>query len=105
VAENLHAYWDRGAGLFAHINPYRIHNIAQIAHTIAHQHAPHMPGTEQLNPRVWANNSYQIAKNTAYHIKENTRPTAAYTQRAQHIVSRQIALAGYRLAIILNRIL
>lgn len=57
-----------------------------------------------LNPHDWAMESYALAVDAAYDdITPGTFPTAAYKSRWTAVAERQVALAGYRLAGFLNR--
>jgi S1/P1 Nuclease len=52
----------------------------------------------------WADQSYVIAK-TIYDTPPGRRPGPAYRHRTFAVADRQVALAGYRLAALLNRVL
>lgn len=103
AAENLHAYWDRGMGLFYRINPYRLRTVSQIARDIEKEQGNNMSEVNDLDPQSWAQESYQLAKNHAYKINSSTTPAAQYTQKGHTIITHQITLAAYRLANILNQ--
>ncbi|MFN7097263.1 MAG: S1/P1 nuclease, partial [Gammaproteobacteria bacterium] len=60
--------------------------------------------TEDLSPMDWAQESYLLDKTVVYHIKPNAQPTATYIAKGQVIAEQRIALAGYRLANVLNQI-
>jgi hypothetical protein len=60
----------------------------------------------QQNPKIWAEEGFGLARDQVYPgITENTLPGQTYQANAQKVSERRIALAGYRLAAILNRIL
>jgi hypothetical protein len=47
--------------------------------------------------------SHRLARNVAYQgIRPGQAPSAAYLARSRRVVARQLALAGYRLADLLN---
>jgi hypothetical protein len=57
----------------------------------------------ELEPLAWAQESNRIAREFAYaKIKEGGSPSAEYAAEAQKISGQRIALAGYRLAAVLN---
>ena len=103
---NLHAYWDRGLGLF----PKPLHKqidhrwVVQYANKISERYPPAFFGTRLENNNVmkWSWDSYQLARNTVYHTPWGQVPSADYRRRGQALVEQQLALAGYRLARILE---
>lgn len=105
---NLHSYWDKGAGLF--VTPYKM-NYKQVqswAKRIMKEYPKSYFGdrVNDLDPYTWAKNSYQLAIKDAYTgIKPGDHPSEQYQSNAQQVVKQQIALAGYRLANILNNTL
>jgi hypothetical protein len=56
------------------------------------------------NPQDWAKDSFQVAKSFVYSIQEGETPSPDYETKGQKIVAQRLALAGYRLANILNDI-
>jgi hypothetical protein len=59
-----------------------------------------------LKPNNWAKESYNLAKANVYQgIDEDVIPSETYRANAQKVSARRIALAGYRLAAILNKVL
>lgn len=108
-ADNLHKYWDRGAGYFKQKIPHRRWHSWQIRR-LAREMMRNHPRVEfgkalrNQNIRSWAEDCHQLARRHAYNIKPGARPSKHYQQQSQHIVQQQIALAGYRLADILNRL-
>ena len=62
------------------------------------------PQTGEKNIAHWRDESHEIAVRFAYTgITPNERPPESYMQEGQEITGRQIALAGYRLADLLNQ--
>lgn len=102
--ESLHHYWDGGAGLFDHHLSYA--QIKELAQKISHDYPSSYFSREigDNNPYDWANESYQIAKNFAYHTPEGKVPTRQYQLQSQQYVEQRIAIAGYRLANVLNNV-
>jgi hypothetical protein len=108
LARNLHAFWDKGAGLFVNEDHsyFRLNEIKTLASDIMQQYPQSYFGEKikDLDPNVWARESYELAKNSVYQIGYNSVPTDQYVQTAQGVVKQQTALAAYRLAFLLNSI-
>ncbi len=109
-AKNLHQYWDQGGDFFwryRKTNAVSMLGIKQLATKIQSDYPEsyfaHKP--KDLDPNDWVNESYHIAKTFAYHISYNSKPSADYQRQTQIISEQRIALAGYRLANLLNQIL
>ena len=100
-ANNLHAYWDRGAGLF------RGTPLSVLVARIQKAYPPRVFKSNLYddNPFDWVDRGYQLAKDVAYQVQLNSEPNPQYVKMAQEIVKRRIALAGYRLANMLNAIM
>lgn len=100
---SLHRYWDGGAGLFRKYSGKQ--GINRLATEIQMQY-PRKSFQKQLaKPKVksWAWESYNLAKHNAYAIQEYSSVTPEYQNSSQEIVKQQIALAGYRLADLLDQ--
>jgi hypothetical protein len=110
---NLHMYWDAAAGLFGWENPRRPlddanrERIRHLADELVGKYpADSMPESRDKDPYNWVIESNALARKVAYvGIRERDSPAAAYTEQAQATCGRRIALAGYRLAAVLNEIL
>jgi hypothetical protein len=108
---SLHGLWDSGVGLFKKY-PLPLKNsdrqeIAQFASTIMHEYPPPYFSNQVYEKalNVWAQESFNIAHEAVYSdITEHTAPSAFYINRGQIVSQQQLALAGYRLAILLNQI-
>lgn len=107
-ANNLHNYWDAGLGLFdntANNTAMSDQAVGRLAEQIQQNYPKKnfAQRTYQLKANQWATQSFQIAVNFAYNgITENKTPSAQYTEKGRTIVEQQVALAGYRLANLLN---
>ena len=65
--------------------------------------ADSMPESKDLDPHAWVVESSKLAREVAYaNIKEGEAPSKAYTDEAQKLSRKRLALAGYRLAGVLN---
>lgn len=99
IANNLHAYWDNGAGLLIEKKHPDQTQTQQRATKIEHQWPCKLLAMD-VNPSQWAEESRSIAINMAYQLPINDH----YQENAQKISEQRIALAGCRLAALLNNI-
>lgn len=107
---NLHFYWDTAAGRFGATAP-KIpldqagrERIRSLADELMRAY-PADAAAKEIEPLVWVQESNRIAREFAYpKIKEGGSPTPEYAAEAQKISGQRIALAGYRLAEVLNTI-
>jgi len=101
ISSRLHSYWDQGAGLWA-LSMNR-HEIKQYAAKIE-AHWPCDTKKMQQIPWVWAKESHTLAITYAYAFPNTTPLDAIYQRAASQIVEERVALAGCRLAAVLNDI-
>jgi S1/P1 Nuclease len=94
---NLHAVWD--SELIKHTGVREHRYARQLEEMIAADHLK--PGP--IDPVAWANQSLQLAKQAW--VQPQTEIDQVYYERERPIVDRQLALAGLRLAEILNEVL
>ena len=107
---NLHSFWDSAAGQYGHVSPKRpldqagkdrILSLAQAA--MKEFPAESMPEWNDLDPHTWVVESNTLARQVVYkNIAEGAEPSKAYTDEAQKLSRKRLALAGYRLAGVLN---
>ncbi len=110
--DNLHSYWDGAGGNFqTELKPPLNQTERQLLTTYAAsimQEFPRSTFTQkltQLDPSVWAADSHQLARTVAHNgVTENTVPNAAYQTKTRRLSRERIALAGYRLAQMLDGI-
>jgi hypothetical protein len=110
--DNLHAFWDGGVRMFdgpKFLRPLNATDKAAIqafAKSFTKSYPPSYFGVKTNNFKFmdWANESHVLAVKYAYSMKENTEPTSTYVKNSQSACKRQMALAGYRLANLLNDI-
>jgi len=111
-AANLHAYWDGGVGLLKTTiaRPLKADGIAKIAAlkaqvVAAYPLAQASAALAEKDFMKWAQESHALAKSTAYaDLEPHDTPSAAYVTNAQRVVRERVALAGYRLAALLNEL-
>ena len=107
---NLHTFWDAAGGAFGWASPKRPldkagqDRIRSLAEEIMKEYpADSMPEAKDLDPHTWVMESNALARDVAYkNIREGEAPSAAYTDAAQKLSRKRLALAGYRLAGVLN---
>ena len=99
VAKNLHAYWDRGAGLLKTKKRLKSSDVKIMAIALEARW-PCAKEDLQFNARQWAEESHQLAINNAYQFVADLN----YQQNTQAIVAHRLALAGCRLGHLLNQL-
>ncbi|MDF2549736.1 MAG: nuclease [Chlamydiales bacterium] len=108
--QNLHQLWDSGAGAFPKIdNPLKEEQLHALK-TYAAQLSKTYPiaffkEVKESNFKTWSLESSKLAEEVAYAIGNHEKPSDAYLQQAAEVCNRQVTLAGYRLANLLNRLL
>lgn len=109
---SLHTFWDAAAGAFDFQDPKRPldaagkDRIRTLAESVMKDFpADSMPESSKLDPRDWVAESYALAVSVTYkNITEGSAPSPAYTEAAQKLSRKRLALAGYRLAGVLNKL-
>lgn len=110
---NLHSYWDSGIGTFPpstgpHFDPPPLGSVIFAANQVKAANPPTSPALKLDDPfnfDAWAEESFKLARNTAYvGIKSGGTPTAAYNKKALKVARQRVAWGGYRLAALLNSI-
>ena len=107
---SLHFFWDAAAGRFGGDGPRRPldeKGRAQIrawADEVMKAHPfESMPEAKDIEPLRWIEESNRIAREFAYaKVAEGGTPSVEYVEEARRISERRIALAGYRMAEVLN---
>ena len=109
--QNLHSYWDGGAGLWKNskrpLDSQSQQRIIQMASQLESNYPMSTMTTQatDLNPEDWAHEGWELAKSDVYTgVTQGQAPSPEYTARAQDDMSRGAALGGYRLANLLNQI-
>lgn len=102
LSKNLHAYWDIGGGALVRHEK----SLRQDAKHTARMLEKRWPCQKSmdLDPKNWAQESYQLAAQVAYQIPEYSIPSEQYHKKTQSISEERIALAGCRLAAISKQI-
>lgn len=106
---SLHHFWDSGLGLFKNYNrqypvhPVKVKKVAQLLER-KFQYCLDDPLVMDVPPMAWAREGQAIARNFVYDTPKKLAPDRAYINRGQEIVRKRLALAGFRLANILNHV-
>lgn len=106
---SLHFFWDSAAGQYGE-SPKRPLDAAGKARILALAEAAmkefpadSVPEWKDLDPHTWVVESNTLAREVVYkNINENAEPSKAYTEAAQKLMRKRLALAGYRMAGVLN---
>lgn len=105
---NLHFLWDSGGGLFPQVvrplNDVGQRTIAGLADRAVKAY-PKNRATWALRPyqpEVWAKESFELAKTQAYRLEEGKLPSDSYISACQETSLKRVAMAGYRLAHLIN---
>jgi hypothetical protein len=105
AAVSLHKIWDDGAGfLDGDETQAKIDAISQLV-TTTYPEQSFGVATTDLNPEHWAKEGFSMAAKSVYATPEGQVPSTSYTESEKKIVQQQLALAGYRLANLLNLLL
>ena len=102
---NLHHLWDNGLGLFS--IKATAGNVQKIAGTIMQDFpASGFNGAvKKLDAEIWTAEGLKIARGYVYRTPEHQKPDVEYIAAGQILAEKAVALAGYRLARILNEVL
>jgi hypothetical protein len=107
---NLHAFWDAAGGAFGYVSPKRPldqagkDRILALAQDVMKENpAEGISEVSDLDPHTWCVESNTLARQVVYkNINEGDAPSKAYKDEAQKLSKRRIAIAGYRLAAVIN---
>jgi hypothetical protein len=103
IAPNLHVYWDRGAGFLQPKKRIKAAQVKKMAKQIA-QHWSCKLNRMDMNLQHWAEESHYLAVNYAYKLPNDPAHDQNYMHMTQEITEKRIALAGCRLASLLNHL-
>ncbi len=105
---NLHFLWDLGGGLYgATERPLSDRTgIDALMATITEQNPrATFPMAQEQSPEAWARESELLSRGVVYGLQSGKKPSDSYLAMAKFVSERRLALAGYRLADLLNRLL
>ena len=102
IGKNLHAYWDRGAGMLlarAHHESFK----ALVQRVEAASGPCEISATSSLDPMTWAESSHDIARSEIYPAWPAKAHVTKHQRRLDYKrVEQQLADAGCHLALVLN---
>jgi hypothetical protein len=110
--DNLHFLWDMGAGIFmpglehrplAPDAEGRIRILGQNL-TIRYPLSSFKEQVKDLDPMNWAKESRRTAEDIVYRLRTGNEIDLSYVAIAKTIAGQRAALAGYRLAALLNKL-
>jgi hypothetical protein len=101
---NLHRVWDEGLGFF--VGGDSMENIAALAEKITATYPKNYFGNQisDINLKDWTDEGMNSASSFVYNTLEGQVLSAAYIADGQAIAEQKAALAGYRLAELLNKL-
>lgn len=107
---NLHALWDFGGGIFVSeprpLGPEASRKIEGMAAVLtAALPSESYAELKEMRPAAWIKESFDLACKYAYALPENSAPSSAYLAKVREVSARRATLAGYRLAMLVNRLL
>lgn len=108
---NLHFLWDMGCGTFGKVDrPLDQAGHQQIAAwadsaEAAFPESKHRSAARNLNFDRWTEEGLDLCKKQVYKLTPNTIPSEAYLAAGRKTTLERCALAGYRLANLLNKLL
>lgn len=105
--KNLHSLWDSGVGLIPNHprDEARAAALDEAQKLMKDLPKSSLNNEDDGNPDDWAEESFEIAKKDVYSTPVGKSPSADYVAKSQVIVANRLALAGYRLADLLNKTL
>ncbi len=106
--KSLHFLWDIGGGLLAKVTrPLDSSSVIDELATRLIQENPRSSYGELgvTDPKAWSEESMLLAESVVYGLPVQTRPGDRYLAMCQFVSGRRLALAGYRLADLLNQTL
>jgi hypothetical protein len=102
---NLHSLWDGGVGV-VDVDSTK-ENIEAVTRSITKHYPESYFGDKihDLKPEDWANEGFEVATKVVYNTPENQAPNTNYIETGKQTAEQRLALAGYRLAELLNQAL
>lgn len=106
---NVHKVWDEGVGAFEHAYSDPEMSTAELnsqATSIAARYPVifFSDRLKQTDIQAWLKEGMTIAEKNVYSTPENQPLSSAYIQKGSAVAEQQVALAGYRLAEMLNQL-
>lgn len=104
---NLHILWDFSCGLYRGTERPLTQNGLDKINGLADEISKEFPESSMREARsldtgLWMKEGLALAKSDVYNLTPNTAPSEEYMKKGQEVCKRRLALAGYRLARLLN---
>jgi hypothetical protein len=100
--QTLHGLWDGGFGVYDNEHASSIDELEKLI-TGKFPEAFFGDKVKNNDPAMWVSESGIIAREFVYNTPEKKVPTLAYQEKGKEISEQRVALAGYRLATMLNQ--
>lgn len=111
LAKKLHQLWDLGLGAIPEvelqevISEESLDEVHNFAHSLMAIHSKESFSDVVNSPKEqWIQESHTLAKSEAYTLEPGAIPSEEYLEKGRVVCKKQIALAGYRLGVLLNEI-
>lgn len=105
---NLHYLWDAGWGVLPRLEPNEegMLTVAGLARELTRAvPESRVPEWREMNADTWARESFRLMTSVVYvGIEPGRPPSEVYQAKARLVTRRRLALAGYRLAALLERV-
>lgn len=110
IPTNLHELWDIGCGRFPYVPRLRGEDGQAWVRKEAKYILETLPrksfsNLDETKPSAWAEESLEPARRVVYNLREGAAPGSEYISAGKGLSAKQVALAGYRLGDLLNRLL
>lgn len=101
----LHKLWDDGLDIFSSEPSQK--NVVSLSKLVTSLYPESYFGAKvnDLSPEDWANEGVKLAETFVYTTPEDQLPSSDYMTKGKEIAEQRVALAGYRLANLLNQLL
>jgi len=105
IAKNLHAYWDKGGGALLYASDVHNPEIRVRRRALELENAwPCKTEFADKDPVHWLGESHTLAVSEAYAITPKNFSVGEYQQTVSRTSEKRLALAGCRLASVLNEL-
>ena len=104
MGDNLHRYWDNGGGFL--LSKHKVANaeLRKMAHKLESKYPCYKidRSYSQNIVMTWALESFRLARDKAYKVSYGLYPNPKYQSMIKNITQQRLAIAGCRLAWLLN---
>lgn len=105
IAKNLHAYWDRAGGaLLYQADDRPTKQRVRLRSRALEDNWPCQLNRMDKDPEHWVTESHDLAVSEAYSMTAKNFSSGAYQSTVSRVAAKRLAVAGCRLAAVLNQI-